>query len=136
MKTLLIGLALLSSFVFAEPMPAYTPQYNAAQDVISAVSGFQFDCPASLLSNPQLEVNFTYQVICGASDFGTDVMRSMLDLQLIDYEAVNAWRFAEDDTGAVFRRLYKLDPGAFIVHLSDADDGGGLIVVTYSEPKP
>lgn len=135
MKTLLFGLVLLSSTVFAEPMPPYTPQYNAAQAVISAVRGFQFDCPADLLSNPELEVDYTYQVVCGASDFGTDMMRSALDLQLTDYEPVNAWSFVEDGKNALFKRMYKLDPGALIVNLSDSNSGGGLIVIEYAEPR-
>jgi hypothetical protein len=134
MKKLLIGMVLLGSFVFAEPMPRFTPQYNAAQDVIAAVGGFQFECPVSLLSNPEaLDAGLTYEVICSSSDIGIDMMRSTLDLQLTDYEPLTAWQFIEDETDSMFKRMYKLDPGAFIVQLYERDSGGGYITIVYSQ---
>jgi hypothetical protein len=85
MKKLLIGLVLLGSYVFAEPMPEGSDQYRLAQQIVSAAMGYTVECESAYKSDT------LFQWICGFASGDIESLRLLIDLELSDYEVIQAW---------------------------------------------
>lgn len=85
MGKLLLGMILLGSIVFAEPMPEGTPQDKLAQNIVSAALGYTDECKGGYNVDPN------FQWICAYTEAEMSNIRLIIDLQLLEYEVKQAW---------------------------------------------
>ena len=116
------------SVSFANPMPKGASGYKEAQNIISAVSGYEVDCVSGQNS---LSVGLnSHDVVCAQVDIDQTIARFAIDQAMSDYEDTGAWKLIDGHNDITrFVRIWTLGDGTLSVVIRPS----GATEITYYE---
>lgn len=143
MKKFALAIMLLLSYGFAETwdvMPPNSPQYKAAQKVISSIYGYEEPCPeitsesSEKTAAREKEMYKVSQTICGGYFILDEPPLREIDEALNDYTSEQAWQRL---TEGYYRKVYELRLGELIVAFNEFRefDNEASLFISYYEQK-
>lgn len=136
MKKVLLVVAAFISVATAQKMPSQmpknSPQYAVAQQVISAIHGFEEECgePSNKFQKSLQRDYEIYQTVCGGYFVSSKAPLEEIDLVLTKHKARSAWQKIADSS---YSRTFEFDSGEIIIDLFEFSSDEAVIGITYQE---